>query len=166
SQRGDVKSVLASPAARIEHRSDESAFGCQTHYCWLRLANIPRRRAVVVRRIPGKSRQLFVTGRAPTTERIVSVIATALRVQFSRQRCGLARGLVIATALRVQFSRRRYGLGQGLRRSRWRAGLVRSKRAAQPRVQPSGGRRSPEWFGRSLLPRGRAGVVAALRGAA
>jgi hypothetical protein len=31
-QRGNVKSVLAGPAARIEHRSGESAFGCQTHY--------------------------------------------------------------------------------------------------------------------------------------
>ena len=72
SQRGDVKSVLPSPAARIEHRSGESAFGCQTHDCWLRLANIPRRRAVVVRRIPGQSRQPFVTGWVPTTERIVS----------------------------------------------------------------------------------------------
>jgi len=29
SQRGDVKSVLAGRAARIEHRSGESAFGCQ-----------------------------------------------------------------------------------------------------------------------------------------
>jgi hypothetical protein len=67
-----VKSVLAGPAARIEHRSGESAFGCQTHYCWLRLANIPRRRAVVVRRIPGQPRQPFVTGWVPTTERIVS----------------------------------------------------------------------------------------------
>ena len=72
SQRGDEKSVLASPAASIEHRSGESAFGCQTHYCWLRLANIPRRRAVVVRRIPGQSRQPFVAGWVPTTERIVS----------------------------------------------------------------------------------------------
>src|SRR5262245_44016575 len=72
SQRGDVKSVLAGPAAGIEHRSGESAFGCHTHYCWLRLANIPGRRAVVVRRIPGQSRQPFVTGRVPTTERIVS----------------------------------------------------------------------------------------------
>src|SRR5881409_2404931 len=70
-QRGDVKSVLAGPAARIEHRSGESAFGCQTHYCGLRLASIPRRRAVVVRRIPGQSRQPFVTGWVPTTERIV-----------------------------------------------------------------------------------------------
>jgi hypothetical protein len=67
-----VKSVLAGPAARIEHRSGESAFGCHTHYRWLRHANIPRRRAVVVRRIPGQSRQPFVTGWAPTTERIVS----------------------------------------------------------------------------------------------
>jgi hypothetical protein len=67
-----VKSILASPAARIEHRSGESAFGCQAHYCWLRLANIPRRRAVVVRCIPGQSCQPFVTGRVPTTERIVS----------------------------------------------------------------------------------------------
>src|SRR5262249_42175010 len=72
SQRGDVKSVLAGPAASIEHRSGESAFGCQTHYCWLRLANIPRRRAVLVRRIPGQTRHPFVTGWAPTTERVVS----------------------------------------------------------------------------------------------
>jgi hypothetical protein len=72
SQRGDVKSVLAGPAARIEHRPGESAFGCQTHDCWLRLAGIPRRRAVVVGRVPGQSRQPFVTGRVPTTERIVS----------------------------------------------------------------------------------------------
>jgi hypothetical protein len=67
-----VKSVLAGPAARIEHRSGESALGCQTRYCWLRLASIPRRRAVVIRRIPGQSRQPFVTGRAPATERIIS----------------------------------------------------------------------------------------------
>jgi hypothetical protein len=67
-----VKSVLAGSAARIEHRSGESAFGCQTHYCRLRLTSIPRRRTVVVRRIPGQSRQPFVTGRVPTTERIVS----------------------------------------------------------------------------------------------
>src|SRR6266540_5238077 len=72
SQRGEVKSVLAGPAARIEHRSGESAFGCQTHYCWLRPANIPRRSAVAVRRIPGQSRQPFMTGWVPTTERIVS----------------------------------------------------------------------------------------------
>jgi hypothetical protein len=75
-------------------------------------------------------------------------------------------GPVIATALRVRLSRRRCGLARGLRRSRWLAGLVRSKRGAQHRVQPSGGRRSPQWSGCSLLPRGRAGVVAALRGAA
>jgi hypothetical protein len=67
-----VKSVLAGPAARIEHRSGESAFGCQTQYSWLRPANIPRRRAVVVRRIPGQSRQPFLTGWLPITERIVS----------------------------------------------------------------------------------------------
>jgi hypothetical protein len=79
SQRGDVKSVLAGPAARIEHRSGESAFGCHTHYCWLRLANIPRRRPVVVRRIPGQSRQPFVTGWVPTTERIVSAGSRSLR---------------------------------------------------------------------------------------
>jgi hypothetical protein len=72
SQRSDVKSVLAGSAARIEHGSGESAFGCQTHYCWLRLANVPRCRAVVVRRIPGQSRQPFVAGRVSTTERIVS----------------------------------------------------------------------------------------------
>ncbi len=73
SQRGDVKSVLAGPAARIEHRSGESAFGRQTHYCWLGVANIPRRWAVVIRRIPGLSRHPFVTGWMATTERIVII---------------------------------------------------------------------------------------------
>jgi len=48
-RRGDVQSVLAGPAARIEYSPGESAFGCQTHYCWLRLANIPRRRAIGAR---------------------------------------------------------------------------------------------------------------------
>jgi hypothetical protein len=48
-----VKSVLPGPAARIEHRSGESACGCQTRDCWLRMANIPRRRAVLVRCIEG-----------------------------------------------------------------------------------------------------------------
>jgi hypothetical protein len=67
-----VKSVLAGPAAGIEHRSGESAFGCQTHDRWLWPAKIPRRRALAVRRIPGQSRQPFMTGRVPTTERIVS----------------------------------------------------------------------------------------------
>jgi hypothetical protein len=71
SQRGDVKRVLAGPAARIEHRAGESAFGCHTHDWRLRLADIPRRRAVVVRRIPRPSRHPFVTGWAPATERIV-----------------------------------------------------------------------------------------------
>jgi hypothetical protein len=48
SQRADVKSVLAGPAARIEHRSGESAFGGQSRYCWLRRTNIPRGGAVAV----------------------------------------------------------------------------------------------------------------------
>ncbi len=72
SQRGDVNSVLAGPAARIEYRSGESAFGCQTHDCGLWPANIPRRRAVLIRRIPGQPRHPFVTGWVPATERLVS----------------------------------------------------------------------------------------------
>jgi hypothetical protein len=72
SQRGDVQRVLAGPAARIEHRSGEAAFGRQPRDGRLRPADVPRRRAVVVRRIPGQSRQPLVTGWAPTTERIVS----------------------------------------------------------------------------------------------
>jgi hypothetical protein len=67
-----VKSVLAGSAARIEHRSGESTLGCQTHDRRLRPADIPRRGAVVVRRIPRQSRHPFVTGWTPTTERIVS----------------------------------------------------------------------------------------------
>src|SRR5208282_1309851 len=70
----NIKSVLARPAARIEHRSGEPTFRCQTHYCWLRPADIPRRRLVaMVRRIPRQSRHPFVTGWAPATERIVLV---------------------------------------------------------------------------------------------
>jgi hypothetical protein len=71
-ERGDVKSVLAGPAARIEHGSDESALRCQTHDYGLRLTNIPGRRATVVRRIPRQSGHSFVAGWVPTTERIVS----------------------------------------------------------------------------------------------
>jgi len=67
-----VQSVLAGSAAGIEHRPGEPAFGCQTRYGWLRPADIPRRRPVVVRRIPGPSRLSFVTGWVPTTKRIVS----------------------------------------------------------------------------------------------
>lgn len=72
SQRGNVQRVLAGPAARIEHWPGEPAFGCQANYRWLRLAGIPRCRAVVVRRIPGQSRHPSVTGWLPATERIVS----------------------------------------------------------------------------------------------
>src|SRR5918993_1030396 len=72
SPRPAVKGVLAAPTACIEYCSGESAFGCQTHYRWLRPANIPRRRAVVVRRIPRQSRQPFVTGWVPIAEWIVS----------------------------------------------------------------------------------------------
>jgi hypothetical protein len=67
-----VKSVLAGPAARIEHRSGERALGGRTHYRWLRPASIPRRRAVIVRRIPGQSCHPFVAGWRPAAERIVS----------------------------------------------------------------------------------------------
>jgi len=39
--------------------------------CGLRLASVPGRRAVEVRRIPGQSRHPFVTGGWPAAERIV-----------------------------------------------------------------------------------------------
>jgi hypothetical protein len=71
SQRGDVKSVLTRPAARVEHSSRESAIGGQPHYCRLRPTDVPGRRAVVIRRVPWQPGQPFVTGWAPTTERIV-----------------------------------------------------------------------------------------------
>ncbi len=74
-----MKSVVAGPAARIEHRSGEAAFSGQAQHCWLRPAKIPRRRAVVVRRIPGQSRLPFVTGRVSSTERIVSTVPRSLR---------------------------------------------------------------------------------------
>jgi hypothetical protein len=67
-----VKSVLARPAAGVEDRSGESAFGGQTEYRRLGVANIRGRGAVVVERIPGQSRQPFVTGWVPSTELILS----------------------------------------------------------------------------------------------
>jgi hypothetical protein len=72
SERSEVQSVLAGPAAGIKHGSGKPALGCQTHYCWLRPAYIPGCRAVVVRGVPGQSRHPFMAGREPTTERIIS----------------------------------------------------------------------------------------------
>ena len=74
-----MKSVLAGPAARVEHRSAETAFGGQTLYCRLGLTDIPRRGTVVVRRIPGQPRQTFVASWLPPTERIVSEGSRSLR---------------------------------------------------------------------------------------
>jgi hypothetical protein len=71
SHRSDKKSVLTRPAARIKDRSGETACGSQTHDCRLRLADIPRRTAVLIRRIPGQSSRPFVTSRVPPAERIV-----------------------------------------------------------------------------------------------
>jgi hypothetical protein len=64
SQRRDMKSVLAGPAARVAHRPTNLR-GCQTRDGWLRPSNMPWRRAVMVRRIPGQSRQPFVVGCRP-----------------------------------------------------------------------------------------------------
>jgi hypothetical protein len=72
SERRDEKGVLAGPAAGIEHGSGKSASGGQTHYGRLRLTNIPGRGAVLVRGIPGLSRQPFMAGWLPITKRIVS----------------------------------------------------------------------------------------------
>jgi hypothetical protein len=74
-----MQGVLAAPAARIENCSVEFAFGCQTHDCWLRLANIPRRRPVMVRRIPWQSRHPLVTGWVPTIEWIVNEASWSIR---------------------------------------------------------------------------------------
>ena len=57
-----MERVLARPATRIEYRSVETVGGCQTNYGRLRPANIPRRRFVLVGRVPVLSRQPFVTG--------------------------------------------------------------------------------------------------------
>jgi hypothetical protein len=72
-QRGQVQRVLTGPAAGIEHRASEAAVGCQPNDGRLRPADIPWRRAVTVRRIPGQPRQPFVTGWVPATERILSL---------------------------------------------------------------------------------------------
>jgi len=79
-QRGYVKSVLAGAAAGVEHGSGECAMGCQTHYDWLRVVDVPRRGGVVeVRRIPGETGHPFVAGRVSTAERIVSGGSRLLR---------------------------------------------------------------------------------------
>ncbi|MGA8298385.1 MAG: hypothetical protein WB817_02830, partial [Terriglobales bacterium] len=64
--------VLASPAARIEHCSGESAFGCQAHDCWLRPADIPRGRPIAVRRIPRQPCHPLMTGWMPATIQIIT----------------------------------------------------------------------------------------------
>jgi hypothetical protein len=51
-QRGDIQGVLTRPASRIEHRAGENAFVRQTHYRRLWTPNVPRRRAIAIRRIP------------------------------------------------------------------------------------------------------------------
>ena len=66
-RRGDV---LARPAARIEHRSG-NRLRLPNALLPAAAINVPRRRAVEVRSIPGQSRQPFVTRWVPTTERIV-----------------------------------------------------------------------------------------------
>ena len=62
--------VRGSPV-RSPYRCRESAFGCHTHDRRLRLADVPRRGAVVYERIPGSCHP-FATGWVPTTERIVT----------------------------------------------------------------------------------------------
>jgi hypothetical protein len=57
SERGDVKGVLAGPASCIEDRAGECAFARQTQYRWLWSSNVPGRRAIEVRRIPGLTRE-------------------------------------------------------------------------------------------------------------
>jgi hypothetical protein len=53
SERGDEQSVFTASAACVEYVTGECAFGCKTYDRRLRLADIPRCRIVVVRRIPG-----------------------------------------------------------------------------------------------------------------
>jgi hypothetical protein len=66
-----MQGVLARPAACVEHRPGESAFGGQAHDRGLRRSNVPRRRITAVRRIPGLTGPPFVTGRSPGAEGIV-----------------------------------------------------------------------------------------------
>ena len=79
SQRGEVKCVLAAPAPRIEYRTDESATGCHACDRWLRPADVPRRGAVAVRRVPWQSRHPLVTGGTAATERVVGGSVRSLR---------------------------------------------------------------------------------------
>jgi hypothetical protein len=69
-KRGDEQRILTAAASSIEHVARESAFGCQTHDRRLRLADIPRRGTIVIRRVPGQPRHPLVTGWNSTTERI------------------------------------------------------------------------------------------------
>ena len=70
-QRGNVKGILACPASCVENRAGEGAFACQAHYRGLWFSNVPRRRAIQVRRIPGPACPPLVTGWSPPAIRIV-----------------------------------------------------------------------------------------------
>jgi hypothetical protein len=69
-QRGDVKGVLTRPASCIEDCAGESAGARQTQYRRLWSSEIPGRRPIEVRRIPGLTRPPFVTGWLPPAVRI------------------------------------------------------------------------------------------------
>jgi hypothetical protein len=65
-----VKGVLACPASCVEYCAAESAFAGQAQYRGLWCSNIPRGRAIDVRRIPGLARPPLVTGRSPPAVRL------------------------------------------------------------------------------------------------
>ena len=70
-QRGNVKGVLACPASCIENCAGECALARQAQYRGLWFSNVPRRRAIEVRRIPRPARPPLVTGWLPPAVRIV-----------------------------------------------------------------------------------------------
>ncbi len=68
---GEVKGVLARPAARVEHRAGEHARARQTHHRRLWCSNVPGGRTIVVRRIPWLAGTQLMTGRLPPAIRVL-----------------------------------------------------------------------------------------------
>jgi hypothetical protein len=64
-QRRNVEGVLACPASGVEHCAGECAFARQPHYRRLWFSNVPGRRAIEVRRVPGLACPPLVTGWLP-----------------------------------------------------------------------------------------------------
>ena len=76
---GEVKSIVAGPAARVEHRTGKHARVRQTHHRRLWCSDVPRRRTIAVRRIPWLAGIPLMTGWLSPAIRIVDSEPCLLR---------------------------------------------------------------------------------------